>query len=74
MTALTLALIALALAISVATYAVISRRQDRMQRCHEEWQAKFQAPVLKPDPRVDELVRVVSTLRGGEALKSLGVK
>ena len=74
MTALAIALVALVFASSAATYAVLSRRQDEMKREHKDWQATFQAPVLKPDPRVDELMRVVSTLRGGEALKSIGVK
>lgn len=47
---------------ALATYLWI---QQRLKQVEET----FVAPILEPDPRVDELMRVVGSLRGAEALK-----
>lgn len=60
---------------ALATFLWIRQRlQAFSQETREEMQrvilvTESKAPLISPDPRVDELIRVVSNLRGAEALK-----
>jgi hypothetical protein len=58
---------------ALAVYLLIARRQDKHEANVKVRLDTFVMPIIKPDMRVDELVKFVSTLRGAEALKSLGV-
>lgn len=71
MTALAIVTVALHVAMAAITYLwVVARIKDlRRDVIHSIDEALDTAPVIAPDPRVDDLMRVVSTLKGAEALR-----
>lgn len=87
MTAIAILVVALCIATAAGTWIACKTRMDRHWNAVEDHQqinrnliADMQrrleavgssAPVLAPDPRVDELMRVVSTLKGAEALQQV---
>lgn len=80
MTAVAILVVTLQLAAALCTYLWVTARLEKFLRCaREDLDGAYdrldaldnKAPVLAPDPRVDDLVRVVSTLRGAEALKQV---
>lgn len=75
MTALALLVIALHVANTIGAYFWVTRRLEAQDREVQDKLNSGKAPLLAPDPRVDELMRIVGTLRGVDAIKqSFGMK
>lgn len=61
--------VALHIAAALATFFWI--RQRLQDHSHQMEKLADEVPVFEPDPRVDELMRVVSSLKGAEALRQV---
>ncbi len=75
MTAFAVLDVALHIAAGLATFFWVRARLERfLTSLREETDAALttvKSPVVHPDPRVDDLIRVVSTLKGAEALRQV---